>query len=264
MSARRTGAERKEPRNIREEIFLLPNLLTLGRIVLIPVVVGFMLVDTRLTAFIATLLFAVAAITDFLDGYIARNWGLQSLWGQFLDPLADKLIVMATTVTLVFLRVGDPASAVYGEAKLPVWLVVLLISREIAITSLRGMANKEGFVIEVIQSGKWKTALQLVGLTMLLIGYTYHIDYIVWAGRVDFVVIGRVMLAGSVLFSLISAWQYLRSFVTAIAMHQNYEPVPKRAHTSPLPRPRGRQRLAGLRKRILARKASGKTKETPT
>ena len=232
-----------EPTNLREEIWNLPNVLTLGRILIIPAVVGFMLVDTPKAAIIACLLFSAAAITDFLDGYIARKRGLVSLWGQFLDPLADKLIVMATAVTLVRLEVTDAASVLYGDPKLPVWLVVLLLAREIGISGLRSMAKSEGMTIQVIQTGKWKTALQLVGIISLLIGYPYTIDYIVWKGTVDFVVIGYVLLIGSMVLSLLSAVKYIWAFLDAISEKRHYErPI----------RPRRRRRR--LRGRIRVRR----------
>jgi CDP-diacylglycerol--glycerol-3-phosphate 3-phosphatidyltransferase len=220
-----TMANRKparRPSTVREEILNLPNVLTLGRVVVIPFVVWLMLMDTRKSAFAATLLFSAAAITDYLDGWIARRRGQESLWGKWLDPVADKLIVMATTITLVHLRITDPHSAWFGEARLPLWLVVLLLSREIAITSLRALAASEGFVIEVNQGGKWKTALQLVGLIALLVGYTYEIDYIVWSGRIDFIQVGTVLLGLSVLYSLTSAWEYMMGFISCIQERENY------------------------------------------
>lgn len=213
---RRPAREFHQPRSLREEIWNLPNVLTLGRIIVIPLVVWLMVQGTPRTAFLATLLFSAAAITDFLDGWIARNRGLVSLWGKFLDPVADKLIVMATTVTLVAL------------GNLPAWLVVLLLARETAVTSLRGMAQQEGLVIEVIQSGKWKTAFQLCGLVMLLVGYDYEIDYLVWKGVVHFMDAGQLMLLGSVGFSLISAVTYFKSFFVAIEEREQYEKRPRK------------------------------------
>ena len=115
----------RTPTNLKEEIWNLPNVLTLGRILVIPLVVGLMLLETRESALYACLLFSAAAITDFLDGYIARRRGLVTLWGQFLDPLADKLIVMATAVAAV------------GLDRLPVGLVVLRVSQP-PRTTIRG------------------------------------------------------------------------------------------------------------------------------
>lgn len=223
---RREPRQFQPPRSLREEIWNLPNVLTLGRIVVIPLVIYLMLEDTRIAAFYATLLFSAAALTDFLDGWIARSRGLVSIWGKFLDPVADKLIVMACTIALVAL------------GKLPSWLVVLLLSRETAITSLRGMAQQEGLVIDVIQSGKWKTAFQLTGLVMLLVGYDYEIDYLFWKGTVHFVDAGQLMLLLSVVFSLVSAASYFKSFFRAIEDREQYEKKPRKQR-----RPRFRPRL---------------------
>ena len=206
----------RNPSNIREEMWNLPNVLTLGRILIIPVVVWLMVLDTPKTALFAALLFSAAAATDFFDGYIARRRGLVTLWGQFLDPLADKLIVMACTVTAV------------GLGHLPVWLVVLLLSREIGISALRGMAAAEGMKIAVIQTGKWKTATQLVGLIAVLIGYPYQVDYLLFEAVIDFVVMGKTLMMISVTLSLYSGGQYLISFIEAIGEKQEYEPPPPR------------------------------------
>jgi len=206
----------RTPTNIKEEIWNLPNVLTLGRILVIPFVVWMMLMETRESALYACLLFSAAAITDFLDGFIARRRGLVTLWGQFLDPLADKLIVMATTVTAV------------GLDRLPVGLVVLLLTREIGISALRGMAASEGMKIAVIQTGKWKTATQLTGVIAILIGYPYYMDYLVFEEVVDFVAVGNGLLWISVTLSLYSGAQYLTSFITAISAKQEYEPVQRK------------------------------------
>lgn len=239
----------ERPRTLREEIWNLPNVLTLGRIVVIPFVIYLMLLDTRVSAFLATLLFSAAAVTDFLDGWIARSRGLESLWGKFLDPVADKLIVMACTVALVQL------------GKLPAWLVVLLLARETLITALRGMAQQEGLTIDVIQSGKWKTAFQLVGLVTLLVGHDYEVDYIVWSGTVHFIDIGQALLLGSVVFSLLSAVSYLRSFFVAIVVKEQYDPPPPRRRRLRLPR--GGRLFAASRKVLERRRRAHSRDNSP-
>ena len=98
----------------------------------------------------------MAAITDVVDGWLARRMGLVTVIGKFLDPLADKLIVLAAMVMLV--RLG----------RFPAWVAILLLSREFVVTGLRQIAASEGMVIAAGQEGKWKTALQLVGIIALL------------------------------------------------------------------------------------------------
>jgi len=239
---RKRRKEFQKPSNIREEIWNLPNTLTLARIIVIPLVVYLMLVRSREAAFFAALLFSAAAATDFFDGYIARKRGLVSLWGQFLDPVADKLIVMATTITAVYLK------------QLPVWLVVLILAREISITSLRGFAAKEGLTIHVLQTGKWKTAFQLIGLIAVLIGYPYEMNYLIWEGRVDFVLMGAWLLVASMILSAASAIQYFGSFLSAISEKENY--------TAP-PRKKRRRRNRAKRRRLFKRPGRGQ-KAGPT
>jgi CDP-diacylglycerol--glycerol-3-phosphate 3-phosphatidyltransferase len=214
MSARR----RRKPRsNIREEVWNLPNILTYGRIVAIPAVMYLLALcavgadpqaldpQSRLYSFWATILFSVAAVTDFLDGWVARNWNLGSTLGRFLDPLADKLIVMACLVMLVELE------------RIPGWFAVLLIARELSITSLRAIASSEGLEIRVAQFGKWKTAFQLCGLIGVLVHYEYPVDWGVYAMDFSFHRIGFGLLVLSMGFSLLSAAQYFQKFAVAAA-----------------------------------------------
>ena len=205
LKVRRPGAPQKKRRPLSEEITKLPNLLTLGRIVLIPPVMAFLLMDSRVGNFIAVLLFAVAAITDWLDGYLARKQGLESLLGKFMDPLADKLIVQAVLIVAAELH------------RIPGWFVVLLLSREVAITGLRAIASSEGLQIDVVQSGKLKTALQLVGLVALILHERFLVDFLIAEAWVDFNVVGVALLAISMIFSLASAFTYFRGFARAVA-----------------------------------------------
>ena len=198
----------RTPRSLREELTNLPNLLTMSRIALIPPVMLLMLLDTPVGNFFATLLFAIAAITDWLDGYLARKRGLESVIGKFLDPLADKLIVLATLIMAAELH------------RIPGWFVVLLLSREITITGLRSIASNEGLSIDVVQSGKFKTAFQLIGIVALLLDGRYLIDFGVAAGVIDFNALGIMLLALSMVFSVLSAGQYFVGFLRAVAARQ--------------------------------------------
>ena len=204
MSEPRIAARAKR-RSIREEFTNLPNLLTFGRIVLIVPVITLMLFDSPGSSFWAALLFGIAAATDWLDGHLARKRGLESLLGKLLDPLADKLIVMATLVVAAELH------------RIPGWFVVLLLSRELAISGLRAIASEGGLEIRVVSAGKWKTALQLCGLTGVLIQYRYVIDFGLATSVVDFGAMGFAVLALSMVFSLASAATYFGRFVGAIA-----------------------------------------------
>jgi CDP-diacylglycerol--glycerol-3-phosphate 3-phosphatidyltransferase len=189
---------------IREDVLNLPNILTLFRIILIPVVCLFVYFGDPMSGLIAVILFAVAGVTDWLDGYLARKRDLVSLTGKFLDPLADKLLVMGVLVMLLPL------------GRLSPWIVIIILSREFAIMGLRSIAAGEGFIIAAGQGGKFKTAFQMVGMLGLVIHYEYMVDYGFLEFRMNFHLVGLWLLIISVIFSLSSAFEYFRGFLEAI------------------------------------------------
>lgn len=189
---------------IREDILNLPNILTLFRIILIPIASLFIYYGDPLSALVAVILFAAAGITDWFDGYLARKRNLVSLTGKFLDPLADKLLVMATLLMLLPLGRISP------------WLVMIILAREFSIMGLRSIAAGEGFIIAAGQGGKFKTAFQMVGLLGLIIHYEYLVDYGFFEIHVNFHKVGLWLLIISVVFSLQSAYEYFRSFLKAV------------------------------------------------
>ena len=187
--------------NLRREITNLPNLVTMGRVVVIPLVLLFMDNYNPLRTFIASLLYLVAAAGDFLDGYLARSRGQVSMLGKFLDPLADKLIVNAVLVYMVAL------------GRVEAWLVVVLIARDLAVNGLRSIASAQGMVIAASEGGKIKTALQLVAIMMLLIHFSY--PTLIVAYEVDYHAAGKYLLYLATLMSLYSGAEYLRHFLAA-------------------------------------------------
>lgn len=140
----------------------LPNFLTLFRIAVIPPMVLILLSPSRQACFIATLLFAIASITDWLDGYLARRMEIVTVLGKFLDPIADKLLVMAALIMIL------------PYERVPAWMVLVILGREIIITGLRGIASSEGIVIAASRLGKYKTIFQLVAILGLLLHYDYY------------------------------------------------------------------------------------------
>jgi CDP-diacylglycerol--glycerol-3-phosphate 3-phosphatidyltransferase len=134
----------------------LPNTLTLLRIFLVPVVVVALLDETPNGDTIAAGVFALAALTDGLDGYIARSRGDITTFGKLMDPLADKLLVTAALVSLVSL------------GRLEAWIAMVIIAREFAVTGLRGVAAEQGVVIQASVLGKVKTAIQVVAIVALI------------------------------------------------------------------------------------------------
>jgi CDP-diacylglycerol--glycerol-3-phosphate 3-phosphatidyltransferase len=202
---REASATRQRRRSLAEDAVNLPNLLTMARIVAIPFFVWLLESPTPERGFWASIVFTLAAVTDMLDGYLARKLGVVSVLGKFLDPLADKLMVMAALVWMV------------PMGRIPAWAVVVLLARELSVTGLRSVAASEGVVISAGQEGKTKTALQMIGIVALVLGYPYHMRYAgLDMGVVDMVRIGRALVYLSLLFSFASAAQYVRLFAAAV------------------------------------------------
>jgi len=151
----------------------------------------------------AAWVYALAAITDLLDGWLARRRGLVTVIGKFLDPLADKLIVMSVLIMLVHL------------GRVPAWLVILILAREFTVTGLRTMAMSEGIVIGAGQEGKYKTIIQIAAISFLLLHYKYRVDFLAFEVDVDSNVVGTWLLYLSVAYSFWSAWVYNRDFFGA-------------------------------------------------
>lgn len=155
----------------------LPNKITLSRICLIPIFIFMLSIPLDLgawdigttslpiTHFIATLIFLIASMTDWLDGYLARKYQLITNMGKFLDPLADKLLVSAAFILLVELGLA------------PAWIVILIISREFAVTGLRLVAAGEGIVLAASNMGKLKTVSQILAIALLLL-HNFPFSYI--------------------------------------------------------------------------------------
>lgn len=153
----------------KAEYFNLPNYLTLGRILLIPVVMVFLAKISPdkskeynlMIGLIASGIFIIAGISDLIDGYYARKFNINSVFGKYFDPLADKLMILAVMIMLIPIE------------RIPAWIVVVFLAREITITALRGIATSEGLVMAADRWGKHKTVLQTVALVALMIHYRF-------------------------------------------------------------------------------------------
>ncbi len=189
---------------IRKDIFNIPNLLTLFRIALIPPVCILIFFGDPVSVLIAVVLFWVASVTDWVDGYIARRQNLVSMTGKFLDPLADKLLVMASLVMML------------PMGRIPSWLVIIIIGRELTVSGLRSIAATEGMVISAGEGGKYKTTFQMIGILLLLIHFTYDVNYGFMTVRLNFHWLGLGLLLISAVFSITSAVEYFRGFLQAI------------------------------------------------
>jgi CDP-diacylglycerol--glycerol-3-phosphate 3-phosphatidyltransferase len=178
-------------------VWTLPNLLSLFRIGIIPVLVYLLTFSDRVSAILAASLFLIASITDYFDGYLARRNRSVSDLGKILDPLADKLMVIAVLIMLTAMdRPGQPS--------VPAWLVVIIIARETAVTVIRGIALSEGIVMHAEALGKYKFILQAFAVVGLLVHYTY------W--DVDFFVAGIYFLALSAITAVWSGVSYYVQF----------------------------------------------------
>jgi CDP-diacylglycerol--glycerol-3-phosphate 3-phosphatidyltransferase len=176
--------------NLRREVTNLPNLVTMGRVVVIPLALYFMDNFNPLRTFIAGLLYLVAAAGDFLDGYLARSRGQVSM-----------LIVNAVLVYMVAL------------GRVQAWIVVVLIARDLAVNGLRSIASAQGLVISASDGGKIKTALQLVAIVLLLIHFRYPALGV--GILIDYHAAGWWLLLLSTVMSLYSGAEYMRHFLNA-------------------------------------------------
>lgn len=181
-------------REIGQDSLNLPNLLTLTRILLIPVFVVLFVTPDPDRSLLAAIVFVVAAVTDMLDGYLARRSGQVTKLGKLLDPIADKLLVLSALILLVNV---DRVSAL---------VAILIIARELGVTGIRAIAASEGFIIAAETTGKYKMALQVVAIVMLILEGT------------SLAALGNLHLAGivtlylSLVLGYISGGQYVWSF----------------------------------------------------
>ncbi|NLB88773.1 MAG: CDP-diacylglycerol--glycerol-3-phosphate 3-phosphatidyltransferase [Syntrophomonadaceae bacterium] len=143
----------------------LPNILTIFRIILIPIFVIILLVKIPYGDLIAAIIFIVAALTDSLDGYLARKWKQVTKLGIILDPLADKMLITAALISLV------------EFGRIPGWIAVVILAREFAVTGLRTVKAEEGVIIPASNMGKIKTISQIIAV-LLVISQNIYQPYI--------------------------------------------------------------------------------------
>jgi CDP-diacylglycerol---glycerol-3-phosphate 3-phosphatidyltransferase len=173
------------------------NLLTLSRMLIIPPIVGLLAYGAIWSDFLAASLFGIAGLTDFLDGYFARKQKNISVYGQLMDPLADKLLVLSCLIALL------------ARAQLSQWIVLLFLFRELAITGLRTLASFEGIVISASSGGKWKTGLQMGALPALMLSPS--IPFPIWD------ITARMVLYASLWVSYTSGLTYAKTFLKKVS-----------------------------------------------
>jgi len=159
---------------------------------MIPVVITFLFSPGRLSSLLAALFFGIAASTDWLDGYLARRKNVITTVGKYLDPIADKLLIAASLIMLISL------------GRVEGWMVMLIVGRELAVTTLRFVAATNGLMIESTRMGKIKTTLQIIAVIFLIIHYEYF--------SLDAQAIGEVFLWLALIITLWSGVDYFYRF----------------------------------------------------
>ena len=166
--------------------------MTLFRVIAVPIIVLLMLFPNRVCTFLAAIFFSAAAITDYLDGYIARTRGLVSNLGKVMDPVADKLLVSSAFIMLTAL------------GWVPSWVVCIIIGREIAVTGLRNIVAERGEDVSASNLGKYKTGFQIAAIIPLLIHYPFL--------GLDPEPVGQFFLWGALGFTIWSGADYFIKF----------------------------------------------------
>ncbi len=196
-------------RNMPARPLALPNILTYGRIAAVPLVVACMYGQIVLEGglwlrWVALVLYVAAAVTDFLDGYLARSWGQQSSFGRMLDPIADKLLVSACLLMLAADR------TIYGWS---IWAAIIILCREILVSGLREYLAELQVSVPVTRLAKWKTSVQLVAIGVLLAGDAGDnlVSTSVYLGFPLVTFTGLTLLWVSALLTLYTGYDYFRA-----------------------------------------------------
>lgn len=173
----------------------LPNMLTIMRVMVIPFIIASFYIEKPLLHWVAASLFILASVTDFLDGYLARAWSAQSRFGRFLDPIADKLLVVSVIVMLV------DAKTITDFQIIP---ALAIVCREILVSGLREFLAELNEAMPVSKLGKIKTTFQMTALFLLLLGEG-------GSGYVEVELVGIILLWIAAILTVISGTAYLRS-----------------------------------------------------
>lgn len=174
------------------DVLNMPNMLSLARVAAVPVIIILLIFPGKVLSLIAAIFFLLICVTDWLDGYVARKKGLVTSLGKFLDPLADKLLIMSSFIMLI------PAG------RIPAWVVALIVSREIFVTGLRAVASDIGVVISAGKLGKLKTVFQIISVAALVAHYPYY--------GLDFHTLGIIALIPAFVLTMWSGAEYFYNF----------------------------------------------------
>jgi CDP-diacylglycerol---glycerol-3-phosphate 3-phosphatidyltransferase len=176
----------------KREVFNLPNTITMLRIGVIPALFCLLFSPGPVMSLVIAILFIAAALTDLLDGYIARRFEIVTTMGKFLDPIADKLIV--NTAMILMIPIG----------RIPAWIVAIIIIRDFAVDGIRNIASSEGMIIQASPLGKRKTLCQIFAVSALMIHYPFI--------GADAHTIGMIILYIALILTVTSGIDYFLKF----------------------------------------------------
>jgi CDP-diacylglycerol--glycerol-3-phosphate 3-phosphatidyltransferase len=182
------GSEKVENAHPEAQKINLPTKITLLRILLVPFLLAFLIAPSHVNALVAALIFAAAALTDWLDGHLARSTDQVTTLGKLLDPIADKILLAAGLIPLV------------GLEQVPAWMAALMLIREFAVAGLREIAAAEQVIIPASAMAKAKTVLQIAAILFLILNYQ------TWP--LTFHTVGMGLLSLSLILSLVSGLDY--------------------------------------------------------
>ena len=180
----------------KKDVFNVPNALTVLRIGVIPVLFLLLLSPGPVGSLVIAVLFVLAALTDILDGYLARKYHVETVVGKFLDPIADKLIINAAMILMI--PIG----------RIPAWIVVIIIMRDFIVDGIRSIASSDGLIIQASTLAKQKTLCQNFAVSALMIHYPLF--------GADAHTIGIVILYVALVLSLLSGLDYLVKYYLAV------------------------------------------------
>lgn len=189
----------------------LPNILTISRVAIIPVIIILFLIPSDMAIVLAGVLFIIAAITDYFDGYFARSMHIVSSFGRFLDPIADKLLVVASLFMIAATQ-GDSyyGARFFGSNALFAIPAMIILCREIIVSGLREYLAELKVGIPVTRLAKWKTGFQMTAIPFMIFGFLF----------LPFAYIGTVLLWISAVLTIITGWDYLKAGL----QYMNIEP----------------------------------------
>lgn len=174
----------------------IPNYLTYLRIILIPIVIGFLFIDAAWAAWTSLFFYTVACVSDFLDGYIARKWQVESAVGKFLDPISDKIFIASLLVALVGVDRAD------GVWMIP---VIIILMREFFVSGMREFLGPMNVQLPVSQLAKWKTTIQMIALGFLVMG---NYGDVILPYTLE---IGQWGLTIAAILTVVTGWSYLKT-----------------------------------------------------